>query len=399
VDWSNERYVRLYVRDTTTWKRLGFEGQALFCLLIRKVDRTGILEIDDAEPWEAASLHVNAPEDFARKGMDKLLLTGVFEHVGSSLIVPNFVDAQEASMSTTMRQKEHRLRRRDMARAGLDPSQRETAIYFLQSEHGGEIKIGRADDVAKRIVSLQTSRPDKLVLLAAASGSLQQERDLHDRFSKHRVKGEWFSPVPELVALISDVVERGADAFFPRDESRIVTGHQTSVVTLSRAVPSHSLPANANQTNSARDGSGDAEDSPFVTSGRAAGSGHQQTVLDAFREAWPQGVTMPRLYGEKLRQSVEHCRSVAKTHARELYETAKAVCLAAAPGSPNWDFQIAKVDPFATAPPKATPGLFSRPGRIQPTRPGTEEDFKHVEDIDVQIARSREKAGLTHGSK
>lgn len=243
MDWSNERYVRLYVRDTLTWQRLGFEGQAVFCLLLRKVDRVGALAIDDIEPWEAVALHINAPEDFARVAMERLLRLKVVEHVGQQLLVPNFLEAQEASMSPTMRQKEHRLRRRDQIRSGLDPSQRETVIYFIQSEHGGEIKIGRADDVAKRLAGLQTSRPDKLLILAAAPGSTQQERELHDRFAAHRVKGEWFSPVAELMQLVADVVSRGSAAFDKRDLSQSVTGHETFAVTPSLAVPCLAVPS------------------------------------------------------------------------------------------------------------------------------------------------------------
>jgi hypothetical protein len=45
MDWENERYVRVYTRDTIDWVALGWEAQSLFLLLIRKVDRSGVLEI------------------------------------------------------------------------------------------------------------------------------------------------------------------------------------------------------------------------------------------------------------------------------------------------------------------------------------------------------------------
>lgn len=258
MDWPNERYVRLYVRDTTTWKRLRFEGQSTFALLLRKFDRAGILEIGDMEPWEVAVVHAEVPEQVARAGMEALLRLGVYEVANGALICTNFLEAQEASMSPAMRQKEHRLRRRDEVRSGLDASQRETAVYFVQSEHGGEIKIGRADDVARRLAGLQTGRPDKLVLLAAAQGTLQQERELHERFAAFRVKGEWFSPAPEIMELVRDVAARGPEAFTaPRDTSHYVTAnaapteqtrHETSAVTPYRAVPSHADPSQAVHT-------------------------------------------------------------------------------------------------------------------------------------------------------
>lgn len=268
MDWSNERYVRVYVRDTTTWKRLGFEGQSTFCLLLRKLDRTGAIELDDAEPWEVAALHAGVPEPIARTGMQRLLDAGVFELADGCLIVPNFIDAQEASMSPQMRQKEHRLRRRDELRAGIAPSGRDTAIYFVQSEHGGEIKIGRADDVAKRLVGLQTSRPDKLVLLASVKGSIQQERELHERFARHRVKGEWFSPVPELLQLIKSVAENGASALTQRHTSQVVTMNDSFEVTLNRADLNHAdlsraVPSRA-QEGARAGGGGTTEEERFI---------------------------------------------------------------------------------------------------------------------------------------
>ena len=44
MDWSNERYVRVYTRDTTTWKILSWEARALLQFLIRKVDRSGVVD-------------------------------------------------------------------------------------------------------------------------------------------------------------------------------------------------------------------------------------------------------------------------------------------------------------------------------------------------------------------
>jgi hypothetical protein len=255
MDFASERYVRVYTRDTLTWKRLGWEGQATFVLLLRKVDRTGVLEIEDAEPGEAVSLLTGVPLDVAERSVELMLKAGVIERVGSSLVVPRFIEAQEAAMTTATRQQEYRLKRRDQIRSGLDPSQRETAIYFVQSEHGGEIKIGRADDVAKRLVGLGTGRPDKLVLLAAAPGTLAQERQLHELFAAARVKGEWFMPTADLMALVADVSARGAEAWAvlsqnvtrhePLPVTAVVTGPEALPVTPYRTVPSHTFPNRA----------------------------------------------------------------------------------------------------------------------------------------------------------
>ncbi|HMI91588.1 MAG TPA: hypothetical protein VK509_09515, partial [Polyangiales bacterium] len=76
MDFSNEYYVRVYVRDTTTWKRLGWDGQAVLVQLLRKMDMAGVLDIEDMEPWEAVMLHCGAPKATAKAGVDACLREG-----------------------------------------------------------------------------------------------------------------------------------------------------------------------------------------------------------------------------------------------------------------------------------------------------------------------------------
>ncbi len=75
-------------------------------------------------------------------------------------------------------------------------------IYFVQAEDGGPIKIGLAACVWCRLSSLQTGNPARLLLLATTVGDCVDEAELHSRFSRHRLRGEWFRPNPELLALI-----------------------------------------------------------------------------------------------------------------------------------------------------------------------------------------------------
>jgi hypothetical protein len=111
VDWGNERYVRLYIRDTTTWKILGWDGQCMLMQLLRKVDRCGFLSLDGLEPWEGAALHTGASEEVARRGVEVLLRKCVLEHRGQSLVFPNYLAAQECVKSDALRAKEYRERR------------------------------------------------------------------------------------------------------------------------------------------------------------------------------------------------------------------------------------------------------------------------------------------------
>jgi hypothetical protein len=116
LDWSNERYVRLYTRDTKTWKLIGWKGQSVFAGLIRKVDRSGLLE--DVFDGEDVSIILGngIPIDIAQEGLDLLVHRGVIEITSAGVLIPNYLEAQEASMTDAQRQRECRARRRDMAK-------------------------------------------------------------------------------------------------------------------------------------------------------------------------------------------------------------------------------------------------------------------------------------------
>lgn len=122
MDWSNENYVRVYVRNTTTWKLLGFEGQTVLLHVMRRLDRAGVMDLAGLPPWEAAQLHCELPEAIARIGMSRLLDRNVFVHNGDCLVMPNFELAQTAVKSNALKCRESRARRRYESMAPTDPN-------------------------------------------------------------------------------------------------------------------------------------------------------------------------------------------------------------------------------------------------------------------------------------
>ena len=111
MDWSDEPYVRLYTRDTTNWRRFGWEGQAVLSLLLRKVDRAGVLDLSELEPWEAVALAIGMPEEIVQTGVARLLKLGTLAVRGDQLVIPNHLAAQTSTKSDKLRQKESRERR------------------------------------------------------------------------------------------------------------------------------------------------------------------------------------------------------------------------------------------------------------------------------------------------
>lgn len=264
MDFSNEPYVRLYTRDTTNWRRLGWHGQSVLMALLRKVDRSGAIDIEDLEPWEAVMLHVSCPEEAAREGVAAMLRTGAVEIRGNLLVFPNHIEAQEAVKSDKLRQRESRERR----------------------------ALGIGQTVTKRDQSSQGVTPES-----------------------------------QAVTVVTN-------------------GHSL----LCSAVPTSALPTPSGDA----EGGGDADlkqaeptrpEFRDATPERPMSAGAQQEVLDAFRQAYPG--TMPRLYGQPLREAVEHCRDLARDYRKPLHDVALAVCVAAAPGTTHWHLDLAKVDPWA----------------------------------------------------
>jgi hypothetical protein len=234
VNYEDEDYVRLYTRETITWKSMGWEAQAVILFMMKgKFDRAGVFECSGVDPVEAVHLMTCLPVDVVRVGLPRVLESGVFEKHGTKIVWPNFIEAQTAIKSAKERQRASRERKRDLIRAGFDPRLRGAIIYFLQGERGGAVKIGRAKDLAKRIAGLETGRPDKLVLLGAFSGSRQDELDVHRLLSDYREKGEWFRDDPLVLAAAEFANENGRDVLdairngaiqYTQNTSRNVTG-------------------------------------------------------------------------------------------------------------------------------------------------------------------------------
>lgn len=97
---------------------------------------------------------------------------------------------------------DHSRRRQD--RVGGTPGY----VYFVQSS-AGPIKIGSSKNPRRRIKLLDIGA-SVLTLLATeqhpgGKEAYLAEKAYHARFSASNVKGEWFAPTPELLAVIEDL--------------------------------------------------------------------------------------------------------------------------------------------------------------------------------------------------
>lgn len=115
MNFEDEPYVRLYVRDTKTWLRLGFEGQCVLMFLLRKLDKAGVLDgMDDLD--SDVALVTGVPEAIVAVGMPRLVKWGVLQLAGNRLIMPNYIQAQNAIRTDKARQRDMREKRLSQAR-------------------------------------------------------------------------------------------------------------------------------------------------------------------------------------------------------------------------------------------------------------------------------------------
>lgn len=108
--WEDERYVRLYTRDTATWKLLPWQGRALLPLLLRKADRLGLVDVEGDRVEGVAAL-VDLPPEVVEPGLAGLLARGVVVEAPGGLAFPRYTEAQEARASDRLRAQDYRARK------------------------------------------------------------------------------------------------------------------------------------------------------------------------------------------------------------------------------------------------------------------------------------------------
>lgn len=117
MDWSNERYVRVYTRDTADWLALSTDAQDLLLLLLRKADRSGVIDCGRHGKMGAAIVigRRHLWENRYQGALEELLADGCLTWQAPLLVFKNYIAAQEAPSSDAQRKRESRERRRASA--------------------------------------------------------------------------------------------------------------------------------------------------------------------------------------------------------------------------------------------------------------------------------------------
>ena len=111
MNWEDERWIKLYTKDSTSRMILSWQSNAIWDALLRKVDRAGILDLD-AESYEHAvaiiSATIRIPANIIAEYLPPLISRGNLVLANGKLFIPNFLVAQEAKTGSMERQRRHR---------------------------------------------------------------------------------------------------------------------------------------------------------------------------------------------------------------------------------------------------------------------------------------------------
>jgi hypothetical protein len=78
-------------------------------------------------------------------------------------------------------------------------------IYFIQAGEGGPVKVGWSVNVPKRLKHLQGANATELRLIGTRPSAARcHEMQLHVDLAEHRIRGEWYPPIPEILDLIEE---------------------------------------------------------------------------------------------------------------------------------------------------------------------------------------------------
>lgn len=93
-----------------------------------------------------------------------------------------------------------------------DLVQKMVESQVIRQNNQGPIKIGYSKEPGSRIEQMQTGHPDELYLLCQIPGEKEDEKNIHKCFEYCHLRGEWYSPDPDLLWFIAQCADKFDDA-------------------------------------------------------------------------------------------------------------------------------------------------------------------------------------------
>jgi len=113
MDWSNERWRKLYIRDTEDDRLLSWESRALWHEMIKRCDDSGLIRTRRGA--SGLALLTDIPAEVVERALPPLLEDGRVVSASEAFVLRNFIEAQEAKSTDRLRKQESRSRARSKA--------------------------------------------------------------------------------------------------------------------------------------------------------------------------------------------------------------------------------------------------------------------------------------------
>ena len=108
-EWSEERWIKVFLVDSPRWLALSWQARGLYVLLQRLCDRDGYVDLGP-DSTAALSAILRAPENELRGPLRDLQRSGLVVECGQALELPEHRDQQASRASGAARQRQYRQR-------------------------------------------------------------------------------------------------------------------------------------------------------------------------------------------------------------------------------------------------------------------------------------------------
>ena len=81
-------------------------------------------------------------------------------------------------------------------------------VYLIVDEEQMVCKIGYSDNSYERLKQLQTSNPNKLIIVSIIEGDIDLEQSIHNKFKNYHIKREWFYFSEDILFYFNDCYKR-----------------------------------------------------------------------------------------------------------------------------------------------------------------------------------------------
>jgi hypothetical protein len=112
-DWTNERYVRLYTKDTVGWQLLPWQARTCYYALKRRCDAEGVIDVG-THGIRGLALAALLPVEIAEAGIAALVEDQwlSWDPIAGHLVIFGHSEAETAVASAASRARLYRERRR-----------------------------------------------------------------------------------------------------------------------------------------------------------------------------------------------------------------------------------------------------------------------------------------------